>query len=112
MTHGRAGRETVRPALYDITRAGRDAVLCVPSSVLFGDRICLRGNMDARIGLEGTPAQVEAAVREQLRIAAPGGRYILSPSNAIGADWPAANVEAFFASARRYGRYGDDGRLS
>ena len=78
---------------------------------LFGDHICLRGNMAARIGEEGTPSEVEKAVRLQLETGAPGGRYILSPSNAIGADWPEDNIAAFFRSARRYGRYAEDGSL-
>ncbi len=60
----------------------------------------------------GTPGAVEAAVREELAVLAPGGRLILGPGCALPPETPAENIEALVASAERWGRYRPDGSLA
>ena len=48
--------------------------------------MCLIGNIDCGDLLShGSPEEVEEAVREAIRVGAPGGRYMLSLSNSIHA---------------------------
>ena len=71
-----------------------------------GARVCLLGNIDCQELLCcGTPGNVEKVVRETLRIAAPGGGYILSSSNSIHPDVKPENAIAMFRAARKYGAY-------
>jgi MtaA/CmuA family methyltransferase len=84
------------PAIKAAT-AGRAAILGVidPSGVI----------------ARGTPQAVEAAVREELTVLAPGGGLILGPGCALPPETPAGNIEALVASAERWGRYRPDGSL-
>jgi len=50
----------------------------------YGRRLTLLGNVDcARTLVFGSPEEIEAEVRECIRVAAPGGGYVLSSSNCI-----------------------------
>ena len=50
----------------------------------YGDRLCLLGNIDCGALLSsGKTQEVEKAVKETIRVAAPGGGYIMASSNAI-----------------------------
>ena len=55
--------------------------------------------------LQGTPEKIEREGKKAIKDAAPGGGYIYW----TGCDWPLdvplANVEAFFDTAKKYGRY-------
>jgi uroporphyrinogen decarboxylase len=71
---------------------------------LHGDRNCLMGGIDTqRLLTQGTPAEIDAAVRECMRTLAPGAGYILAPDTLISV--PAENYRAYLAAGERYGRY-------
>jgi hypothetical protein len=69
-----------------------------------GDRVCLMGYIDLlHVLRRGTPTSIDAAVREALEIAAPGGGFILGTSDSMRDGTPLENVRAYFAAARKYG---------
>jgi uroporphyrinogen decarboxylase len=71
----------------------------------YGQRLCLIGNVDATgVMVSGTPADVEQAVVDCLRIAARGGRYILATDHSFHEGVPLENVHAFIAAGQRWGR--------
>jgi uroporphyrinogen decarboxylase len=73
---------------------------------LYGDRLCLMGNIDINYVLPfGTPEEVERVVRETIRVAAPGGGYILSTCNTLIRAIPPANALAMYRAADRWGVY-------
>lgn len=51
----------------------------------------------------GTPAQIEADVREKIRILGEGGGYMVSPAHIIQEDTPLENVEALIRAVQKYG---------
>ncbi len=70
----------------------------------YGDRICLKGNIDCAGVLQyGTEAEVEAAVRDCLAAGGPGG-LILSSSNSIHKGVKPENYRAMLRALRREGR--------
>ncbi len=71
-----------------------------------GDRLCLIGNIDLGYTLtRGTPAEVDAEVRERIRTVGPGGGYCVGSSNSITSYVPLANYNAMREAVFRYGRY-------
>lgn len=71
-----------------------------------GGRAAVLGNIDCMgVLVSGTPEEVEAAVRETIGIAAPGGGYILSSSNSIHPDVKPENFIAMVRAAKKYGKY-------
>jgi uroporphyrinogen decarboxylase len=72
----------------------------------YAGRLCPIGNVDNKITMtSGTPAQIEAEVRDCLASAKAGGGYILSTDHSIHDGMPYENVMAYLAAARRYGGY-------
>jgi uroporphyrinogen decarboxylase len=72
----------------------------------FGDRLCLVGNIDcAETLVSGTRDEVAAEVRETLRVAAPGGRYILASSNSIHPGVAVENYLAMVDAGLEHGKY-------
>jgi len=72
----------------------------------YGHRVCLIGNVDCGYVLsQAGPEEVEAAVRECIHKAAPGGGFILSSSNAIHSSVKPENYRTMIEAARRYGHY-------
>jgi len=57
--------------------------------------------------LFGTPDDVRAAARERIRIAAPGGGYILSTACSVSPAAPPANIMALREAAEEWGWYSD-----
>jgi uroporphyrinogen decarboxylase len=72
----------------------------------YGEKICIVGNIDSSRTLPyGTPADVEAEVREALAAAAPGGGYILASDHSLHDGIPVENILAMFGAGRKYGAY-------
>jgi uroporphyrinogen decarboxylase len=72
---------------------------------LFRGRTCLAGNVHpVDVLLQGSPAEVEAACRDCLDQAAPGGGFILMPGCDIPPTVPEENVRAFVGAAESWPR--------
>ncbi len=72
----------------------------------FGDRLTLMGNVDcAHLLTFGTPEQVAAETERVIRLAAPGGGFVLTSSNSIHGGVPVENYLAMLETARRCGNY-------
>lgn len=66
----------------------------------FGDRLCFQGGVSVQSTLPfGTPAQVQAEVKERIRVLGRDGGYILGPSHWIQAGTPPENIVAMFDAA-------------
>ena len=72
----------------------------------YGERFCIIGNIDSSRTLPfGTPADVEAEVREAIAIAAPGGGYILASDHSLHDGIPIENIIALRDAGLKYGKY-------
>lgn len=73
----------------------------------YGDKICLWGNVDQGFLSQTTDeADIAAAVKDLIRIAAPRGGYIFSTSSGcLGDDLPPDTVLALYRAVSKYGRY-------
>jgi uroporphyrinogen decarboxylase len=90
------GYNPVQPQCMDIAEA----------KSRFGDRLCLVGNIDcAGTLVSGSRDDVVAEVRETLRVAAPGGGFILASSNSIHPAVAAENYLAMVEAGLEYGAY-------
>jgi len=70
----------------------------------FGDRLSFMGGTDSQYVLSrGTPAEVEAEVKQRIRILGTGGGYILGPDHFIPI--PERNYRAFLSAGEQYGHY-------
>jgi uroporphyrinogen decarboxylase len=75
-----------------------------------GDRLCLVGNIDCiELLPNGTPAQVEAAVKQAIDDAAAGGGLIISDSNSLHPGVNPENCIAMFEATKKYGQYAGSG---
>ncbi len=73
---------------------------------MYGDRICLCGNVDVGYVLLRAPLEeVVRAVRECLAKAAPGGGHVLCTSNVVQREHRLKNVMAMIRVGHKYGRY-------
>lgn len=72
---------------------------------LYGDRVCLIGNVNCGMMDSGTDAEVEASVRYALEHGMPGGGYIFSTSNCIYTGMRLERYELMLDLWRRYGAY-------
>lgn len=74
-----------------------------------GSRICLTGNIDCgELLCNGSKEQVDRAVSNAIRDAAPGGGYILCSSNSIH---PRVNPDNFITMINAAKKYGDYSRF-
>lgn len=72
----------------------------------YGDRICLKGNIDCTGALcSGSPADVAREVKECIEAGAAGGGLILSSSNTIHHGVKPENYRAMLEATREYGRF-------
>jgi len=71
----------------------------------FGDRIAFLGGIDISQAMPGTMDDVREEVIRCIRQLAPGGGFILAPSNHLQSDIPPENVIALFENAKNYGKY-------
>lgn len=104
----------INPVVDDVIAAGFDALNpleppCMDIVALkqrVGDRLTLIGNIDLAYTLTlGTPADVDAEVKERIRVLAPGGGYCLSSANSIPDYVPFDNFVAMRDAWIKYGRY-------
>lgn len=71
-----------------------------------GSKVTIKGYIDLlHVVKDGTPALIEATVREALTIGKPGGGFILGSSDSFREGTPRGNIAAYFAAGRRYGVY-------
>ena len=72
----------------------------------YGKKITLLGNVNNKTTLVlGSKEDVEKEVLECIKIAAPGGGYILASDHSLHDDIPNANVFALYEAGRKYGTY-------
>jgi uroporphyrinogen decarboxylase len=72
----------------------------------YGNRICLKGNVDCTTTLcDATPEQVAEEVRQCIEQGRAGGGLIISSSNTIHRGVKPENFLAMVEATRRYGRY-------
>jgi uroporphyrinogen decarboxylase len=70
-----------------------------------GDRICLLGNIDCiELLPNGTPEQVDEAVRQAIEDAGEGGGLIICSSNSLHPGVDPQNCIAMFEATRKYGQ--------
>lgn len=73
------------------------------SKNLVGNRLCFMGNIDANeILLPGTPELVKQVCLEKLRIAAPGGGYLLCTGGAMAPGTTEENIWAMVKASEDY----------
>jgi len=71
-----------------------------------GDRMCLLGGMNSAITLGyGTNDEVKKAVKEAISTLAPGGGFILAPTNGLFDDAPSENVETLIKTWHEMSTY-------
>jgi uroporphyrinogen decarboxylase len=70
-----------------------------------GNKIALLGNVDPARMLLGKPQEVMELSKECIRIAGPGGGYVLGPGCDTAKMTPAANYRAMCDAAVKYGKY-------
>lgn len=63
------------------------------------------GQGSERLMPTATPAEVEAAVVECLRVGAPGGGYVLATDHSFHEGIPIENVKAFIEAGLKHGAY-------
>lgn len=105
----------LKPLLQDLVDTGINAYHPVERAAgmelgaikrAHGAKITLIGNVNNKTTLvEGSPADVDAEVKECISQAAPGGGYILASDHSLHDDIPNRNVFALYEAGRRYGTY-------
>ena len=102
------------PILDDLVETGFDGIHPIQPQCMdigevkkhLGDRACIIGNIDCQELLpEGTPDEVDKAVKDTIEIAAPGGGYIISSSNSIHPGVKPENYIAMVEAVHKYGKY-------
>ncbi len=67
----------------------------------FGDRLAFHGAIDIQHTLpHGTPAEVEAEVRDRCQVLGAGGGYICTSAHYLQADTPLENIVAMYTAPR------------
>jgi uroporphyrinogen decarboxylase len=71
----------------------------------YGRQVTFLGGIDISHAMPGTREAVASEAKQRIAQLAPGGGYILAPSNHLQADVPAENVVTLFETAREFGKY-------
>ncbi|MDX1358444.1 MAG: uroporphyrinogen decarboxylase family protein [Clostridia bacterium] len=72
----------------------------------YGDVLAFDGGVDQiHVLIEGTPAMVREEVKLRIEQMAPGGGFIIGPSQVFTDDMPLENIVAFFDAAHEFGEY-------
>lgn len=101
----------IDPIMPDVLETGIGALsIDAPSSLeklvtLSQKKVLTIGNVRTTLFSEGTEAEMEAAVKNCLDIAAKGSGYILCSGCEIPLDSRPENVGYYFAAGNQYGRY-------
>lgn len=73
---------------------------------IYGKKITLWGNVDSStLMVNGGPEEVEQSVKNCIKIASPGGRYIMCSSSGIHSHVLPKNFIAMIESTRKFGKY-------
>ncbi len=76
------------------------------AKAIIGRRVTLKGYIDLlHVVKDGTPAQIDAAVRAAMEVGKPGGGFIIGSSDSFREGTSRANLDAYFAACRRHGAY-------
>lgn len=71
-----------------------------------GDKTCICGNIDpVGLMLDGTPEEIDAAVKRVIDYAAAGGGLIICPACDLNPNVPAENLDALVGATHKYGVY-------
>ncbi|MFN8446079.1 MAG: uroporphyrinogen decarboxylase family protein [Caldilineaceae bacterium] len=104
----------VMPLLDDLLTLGFDALHPLEPGPMnidavkrdYGDRLCLVGNIDLHYTLTlGTPAEVEAEVKERIQNIGKGGGYMISSANSLTSYCKVENVWAMVDAICKYANY-------
>lgn len=71
----------------------------------YGDRLAFLGSIDISHAMPGSQEDVIREVKTRIQQFAPGGGYVLAPSNHLQSDVPPENVVTLFDAARQFGQY-------
>jgi uroporphyrinogen decarboxylase len=72
----------------------------------YGTKLCPVGNINNKTTMVfGTPEEVKREALECLKIAAPGGGYVLATDHSLHDDIPLANIHAYIETAKEHGKY-------
>jgi len=71
----------------------------------YAGRLALLGNLDCDLLARGTPADIDAEVRNLMADVAPGGGYIFSTANSVLKNVPIENLMSMREAAKKHGRY-------
>jgi uroporphyrinogen decarboxylase len=77
----------------------------------FGQQVSILGGIDISHAMPGSREEVIAEAKRRIAQLAPGGGYILAPSNHLQADVPAENVVTLFETAKTFGKYPIDWKI-
>jgi uroporphyrinogen decarboxylase len=103
----------LKELMEDIIKCGVDVIQPIDPSCLdivefkqmYGDQICMVGNVSNELLRSGTPAEVESRVKELLEKVAPGGGYCVGSGNSVP-DWAQFNnYMAMRDTTLKYGAY-------
>ena len=73
---------------------------------IYKGKLCPIGNVNNKTTMvNGTPAEVEAEVKECIQTGAPGGGYIIATDHSLHDDIPVENVFAFINTVKKFGNY-------
>jgi len=71
----------------------------------YGKNVCFHGGIDIQYKLPGTLEELEEEVKTRISGFAPGGGYILAPTNHVQGDVPIENFFKMYEYAHKYGTY-------
>jgi uroporphyrinogen decarboxylase len=71
----------------------------------YGGKLAFLGSIDISHAMPGSQEDVIREVKTRIQQFAPGGGYVLAPSNHLQSDVPPENVVTLFDAARQFGQY-------
>lgn len=101
------------PLMEDIIAIGVDVLQPIDPTCMdivkvkeiYGDRLCLAGNVSNELLRSGTPVEVDATVKKLIRKLAHGGGYCVGSGNSVAAWSRFENYMAMRNATLKYGRY-------